>query len=91
MAKYYLTPTIGTGTDADPYRPKVAEHQCSWAAVYEQPEEKNSIVAVNANESVFTEIEQDTEILLLADNFDDLLTDVEFQRICPNGQVMVYE
>ena len=91
MVKYYLAPTVGTGIDADPYRPKVDEYQCNWTAVYESPEEKNSIVAVNANESVFAEIEQDSEILLLADNLDDLLTDTEFQRICPDGMVVVYE
>ena len=91
MAKYYLATTIGTGTDQDPYRPKIAEYKCSWTAVYESPEEKNSIVAVNADEKVFAEIEQDAEILLLAGSLDELLTDEEFQRICPNGQVMVYE
>jgi hypothetical protein len=91
MTKYYLVATIGNGTEQDPYRPKVAEYKCSWTAVYESPEQANSIVAVNADETVFTEIEKDAEILLLADNLDELLTDEEFQRICPDGTVMVYE
>lgn len=87
MPKYYLAPTIGTGTDQDPYRPKVADYQCNWVAVYEVPEQASSIVAVNADEKVFAEIEQDAEILLLADSLDKDLTDAEFQRICPNGQL----
>ena len=91
MPKYYLAPTIGIGTDQDPYRPKVADYQCNWVAVYEVPEQASSIIAVNADEKVFAEIEQDAEILLLADSLDKTLTDAEFQRICPNGQVMVYE
>lgn len=87
--KYYLAPTMGTGTDADPYRPKIAEYQCSWAAVYESPEQNNAIVAVSASEDVLAKINADAELLYLGDD-KEVMTSEEFQRICPNGAVMVY-
>ena len=33
MSRYYLSPIIGTGTEADPYRPKIADYGVSWAGV----------------------------------------------------------
>jgi hypothetical protein len=88
--RYYLTPIIGTGTEDNPYQPKVANYQCNWAAAYEIPGEKTSIVAVNATPVVFAQIDADADITLLADNLEDTITSEEFQRICPNGAVMVY-
>ena len=67
MVKYYLAPTVGTGIDADPYRPKVDEYQCNWTAVYENPEQNSSIVAVSAEDEVFAKIAQDAEITYLGD------------------------
>lgn len=87
--KYYLAPTIGTGTDQDPYRPKIANYQCNWSAVYENPEQKNSIVAVKAEDEVLAQITQDSEITYLGDE-TEAMTSEEFQRICPNGTVIVY-
>ncbi len=88
--RYYLSPTVGIGTDSDPYRPKVAAYQCNWAAVYEDPEAKTSIVAVNATSDVFAQIDTDADIEFLTDNLDEAMTSEEFQRITPNGAVMVY-
>jgi hypothetical protein len=90
MMRYYLAPTIGTGTEQNPYRPKVANYDCSWAAVYEEPEENNSVVAVNARSSVYAQIDADAEVLLLSDNLEEVMTNKEYQRICPDGVVMVY-
>lgn len=87
---YYLAPTIGTGTDPDPYRPKISNYNCSWAAVYENPGEKTSIVAVSTTPEVIALIEADTEITFLGDTLEEAVTTEEFQRICPNGTVMVY-
>lgn len=33
MKRYYLSPIIGSGSEADPYRPKVADFGVSWAGV----------------------------------------------------------
>ena len=33
MNRYYLSPIIGTGTEADPYRPKIADYGGAWAGV----------------------------------------------------------
>ena len=33
MSRYYLSPIIGTGTESDPYRPKIADYGVSWAGV----------------------------------------------------------
>jgi hypothetical protein len=88
--RYYLVPTIGIGTDADPYRPKIANYQCNWACVYEEPGEQNSVVAVNATPEVFAQIDVDSEITLLGDNLDVVITNEDFQKICPSGQVMIY-
>jgi len=88
--KYYLMSTIGTGTERDPVRPRVANYQCDWSAIYERPEQKNAIVAVNADPGVLAKIEADEEITLLSDSLEELVTNTEFQRICPEGKVMVY-
>lgn len=90
MIKYYLAATIGSGTENDPYRPKVADYSYNWTAIYEIPEAKNSIVAVKDTEEIIAQIETDEEILLLADNLNNLIINEEYQRICPSGTVMVY-
>ena len=87
--RYYLAPTIGTGTEADPYRPKVADYQCNWAAVYSTPDETEAIVAVSATEDVFDLIGADADMIFLGDDLDEAMTTEEFQRIAPDGQVMV--
>lgn len=33
MNRYYLSPIIGSGTEADPYRPKIADYGVDWAGV----------------------------------------------------------
>ncbi len=87
--RYYLAPTIGKGTEAVSCRPKIAEYHCSWAAVYSDPDESCSIVAVNATTEVFEKIDADHDIEFLGDNLDEVMTSEEFQRICPDGKVMV--
>ena len=87
--RYYLAPTIGKGAELDPYRPKITEYQCSWAAVYSSPDETESIVAVSATEEVFAKIDADSDIVFLGDDLDEAMTTEEFQRIAPDGQVMV--
>lgn len=89
MVKYYLASTIGTGIDQDPFRPKIANYQCNWTTVYENPEQNSSIVAVSANEEVSAQIALNPEITFLGDE-TEVMTNEEFQRICPNGTVMVY-
>jgi hypothetical protein len=87
--KYYLAPTIGSGTEQDSYRPKVSNYNCSWVAIYETPEQNNAIVAVKATDEVLAQITSDSEITYLGDDGDAMTTE-EFQRICPDGKVMVY-
>lgn len=89
MIKYYLAVTIGTGSAQDLYRPKIAEYRCNWTAVYSSPDQKSSIVAVNATDEVIAKIALDTEITYLGDD-KEVMTSAEFQRLCPNGTVMVY-
>lgn len=38
MRRYYLSPIIGTGTEADPYRPKIADYGVSWSCVISSDE-----------------------------------------------------
>ena len=33
MKRYYISPIVGAGTEADPFRPKVADYGVSWAGV----------------------------------------------------------
>ena len=33
MKRYYLSPIIGSGSEADPYRPKIADFGVSWAGI----------------------------------------------------------
>ena len=87
--RYYLCATIGTGVELDSYRPKIANYQCNWTAVYSNPDETNSIVAVNASDEALAKIALDPEILYLGDD-TEVMTSAELQRICPNGTVMVY-
>ena len=87
---YYLAKTIGTGNDKDSFRPKVADYKCSYSAVYSSPNAEISIVAVKAESDIITQINADPDITFLGDNLDEAMTSEEFQRICPDGQVMVY-
>ncbi len=50
MLACYGSKTIGTGTDADPYRPEIGDTPGveGWAACYEQPDEKRALVLVKA-------------------------------------------
>ena len=62
----YLSPIIGTGTDADPYRPKVATYPVAWAAVIAgqpngAPKLTWSLVLVNAPD--LTALEADADLL----------------------------
>jgi hypothetical protein len=41
MKAYYVSKIIGTGTEDDPYRPKVADHGVSWAgSILSRPDGK---------------------------------------------------
>lgn len=64
---YYQCPTIGSGTDTDPYRPKIANYDCSWSCVYAEPGESTSIVAVNAMPDVLAQINSDSQITVVTD------------------------
>ena len=33
MKRYYLSPIVGVGTEADPYRPKIADYGVGWVGV----------------------------------------------------------
>ena len=62
----YLSPIIGTGTDADPYRPKVATYPVAWAAVIAgqpngAPKLTWSLVIVNAPD--LSALEADADLL----------------------------
>ena len=38
MKRYYLSPIVGTGTEEDPYRPKIADYGVSWSCVISSDE-----------------------------------------------------
>lgn len=89
--RYYLSPTIGTGlSESGAYRPKIAQYDCSYATAYESPGGQTTIVAVNATPEVFAQIDADPDIILLGENLNEAMTTEEYQRIAPNGTVMVY-
>ena len=67
----YLSPIIGTGTDADPYRPKVATYPVAWAAVIAgqangAPRLAWSLVIVNAPD--LTALEADADLLSIPES-----------------------
>ena len=67
----YLSPIIGTGTDADPYRPKVANYSVPWAAVIAgqpngAPKLTWSLVIVNAPD--LTALEADADLLSIPES-----------------------
>lgn len=63
MANCYLSPVIGTGTDADPYRPKIAVYTCNWVANY-NAEGNSVLVVVNAaDDENMDKIQGDTTLV----------------------------
>lgn len=88
--RYYLAAVIGDGTDTNAYRPKLDDYQCKWTAVYSHPDQLNAIVAVKTTEEEAERIALDHEILYLGDE-NEAMESADFQRICPNGTVMVYD
>lgn len=68
MNRYYLSPIIGSGTEADPYRPQVADYVKDWWGTFQSdanghPAQPWCLVLVNA---------EDHSKLLADDNFDPL-------------------
>lgn len=80
MARYYLSPIIGTGTESNPYRPKIADYGVSWACVIQSntaghPAKAWCLVLVEAPDQ--TALRADADL----DDFPEVLLDSALSRL----------
>ena len=80
MNRYYLSPIIGTGTEADPYRPKIADYGVSWACVIQSntaghPAKAWCLVLVEASDQ--TTLLADADL----DGFPEVLLDSDLSKL----------
>ena len=66
MKRHYISPIVGTGSEADPYRPKIADYGVTWSGVIAsdpitgRPARAWSLVAVESEDH--TNLLLDSEI-----------------------------
>jgi len=69
---YYLVPIIGDGISENPYRPKIDDYQCAWAAKTSS-KQGFFIVAIKAEPDVMEQILTDADIQLYTPQPNDIL------------------
>lgn len=64
--RFYISPIIGSGTEADPYRPKAADYGLPWSAQMDNdpvtgaPLQTKSVVRVEAED--FSALDADADL-----------------------------